>query len=646
MTWKTLRTAADVPFLLTGLALTIYIGFAAFGYTSNSSEHYSNFILGVVVMTGLLAVRNLCDEKLGIPDPETGMLRPVRPYFRGRFAFAAVALIMATIAMGYVRLNAVHLEVSQPFFNKTDMVFGWLMTISILMLTFIHWGWLLTSVVAAAIAYFFLGYKIENPLFMTPQYSHEFVMNYIGLGTNQGFYYLAQVAADSIYFLIIYAAILLGVGMLDMVLEVGKATGRRIPGGAAGPALIGSGIVSSIMGQAVSNVVLTGRLTIPMMKRYGYSGPMAGAIEATASTAGQIMPPILGLAAFIIASFLNLPYIDVALSAMIPGLLYLVGVGIAIVVYARRHDLPRLTEKLDTQLIMRLLPTFVISFGIVLWLLLGYRSPAIAGLWGIISALGLAMLQGKYRPNMAKLYSAIEEGFLLVSILSLLLIAVGPLGQVMLTTNLSGRLGAALVQYLPDSQLLLLMGAMCVSLILGMGLPTPVAYIIVALALVPFMQQIGVPPLQAHFFVFYFAVFSTLTPPIAVSVLAAAKLADASFLQTAAESMKIAMTTFIIPFALVYSPELMSFPNLSWAVLPPLLEVLLIQISVSIAAYGYAFRGLLGWERWLVALAAFFGFLGMTEQGNGFFAGQAVLLISICGYAFATRRRGVSDATA
>lgn len=187
-------------------------------------------------MTGLLAVRNLCDEKLGIPDPETDMLRPVRPYFWSRFAFAAVALIMATIAMGYVRLNAVHLEVSQPFFNKTDMVFGGLMTISILMLTFIHWGWLLTSVVAAAIAYFFLGYKIENPLFMTPQYSNEFVMNYIGLGTNQGFHYLAQVAADAIYFLIIYAAILLGVGMLDMVLEAGKATGRRVPGGAAGPA--------------------------------------------------------------------------------------------------------------------------------------------------------------------------------------------------------------------------------------------------------------------------------------------------------------------------------------------------------------------------------------------------------------------------
>lgn len=639
MAWKTLRRATHVPFLIIGVLLTVYIGFAAFGYTSNSSEHYSNFILGIVVMTGLLAIRNLCDEKLGIADPETGDIRPVRPIFWGRMVFSVIALIMGTIAMSYVRWNAQQLEVSQPFFNETDMLFGWLMTISILMLTFIHWGWLLTSVVAAAIAYFFLGYKIENPLFVTPQYSNEFVMNYIGLGTNQGFYYLAQVAADAIYFLIIYAAILLGVGMLDMVLEVGKSTGRRLPGGAAGPALIGSGIVSSIMGQAVSNVVLTGRLTIPMMKRYGYSGSMAGAIEATASTAGQIMPPILGLAAFIIASFLNLPYIDVALSAMIPGLLYLVGVGIAIVVYARRHELPRLTEVVDTKMIFRLLPTFVISFGVVLWLLIGYRSPAIAGLWGIIIALGLAMFQGEYRPKWSKLYGAVEEGFFLVAVLSLLLIAVGPLGQVMLTTNLSGRLGAALVQYLPDSQLLMLLGAMCVSLILGMGLPTPVAYIIVALALVPFMQQIGVAPLQAHFFVFYFAVFSTLTPPIAVSVLAAAKLADASFLKTAGDSMKIAMTTFIIPFAFVYSPELMSFPNMTWAVVPPLLEVLLIQISVAIAAYGYVFRSLAGWERWLIGMAAFCGFLGMTDQSNLFFIVQGAVLVVAFGYAFATRAR-------
>lgn len=639
--WKRLRAAVDIPFLIIGALLTIYIGVSAFGFVKNSSEHYSNFILGICLMTGLLAIRNLCDEQLGGKDmmSETGEDMHHRPYFWARLAFAVVALVMSAIAMGYIRYNAVHLETSQPFFTDIDMVFGWLMTISILMLTLIHWGPLLTSVICIAIAYFFFGHMIQNPLFITPKYDPKFVMNYIGLGTNQGFYYLAQVAADAIYFLIIYAAILLGVGMLNMVLEVGKTTGRRISGGAAGPALIGSGIVASIMGQAVSNVVLTGRLTIPMMRKYGYQGSMAGAIEATASTAGQIMPPILGLAAFIIASFLNRPYIDVALSAMIPGLLYLVGVGIAVAVYAKRHDLPKLAEKADTEMIMRLLPTFVISFGVVLWLLLGYRSPAIAGLWGILLALGLCLFQGKYRPSKKEIYTAVEEGFYLVAVLSLLLIAIGPLGQVMLTTNLSGRLGSVLVQYLPDSQLLLLIGAMVVSLILGMGLPTPVAYIIVALALVPFMQQIGVPPLQAHFFVFYFAVFSTLTPPVAVSVLAAAKLAESTFLQTARDSMKIAATTFIIPFAFVYSPSLMSFPNLTWAVVPAVLEVIAIQVTVSVAAYGYFLRPLAAWERWVFFAASLAGFMAMTLGQFYWHTLLIVLFVAMAVWLFMTRAR-------
>lgn len=605
MQWQISRKFVDVLFLLVGVILTIYIAIAAFGYVRSSSIYYSNFILAVVVMAGLLAIRNLCDEKI----TEIG-----KHFFKLRMVFAVGALISATMGMGYVRLNAENLEINQPFFSQTDMLFGWVMMFSILALTLIHWGPLLTGIIGVAILYFFFGYKIENPLFQTVQYDNEFIMNYIGLGTNQGFYYLAQVAADSVYFLIIYAAILLGVGMLDMVLEVGKLAGRKVPGGAAGPAIIGSGIVASIMGQAVSNVVLTGRLTIPMMKKFGYSGSMAGSIEATASTAGQIMPPVMGLAAFIIASFLNLPYIDVAMSGMVPGLLYLLGISIAVTIYAKRNELPKLVTEVDIALIIRLLPTFFVSFGAVLWLLLGYRSPAISGLVGIVLALALCMFQGKYRPSSKQIYSAIEEGFTLVAILSLLLIAVGPLGQVMLTTNLSGRLGSALIQYLPDSQLIMLIGAMIVSLILGMGLPTPVAYIIVALALVPFMQQIGIPALQAHFFVFYFAVFSTLTPPVAISVLAASKVAGASFLGTARDSMKLALTTFIIPFAFVYSPELMNFPNMTWAVVPAVVHVVFIQWLISVASFGYLFRSLVGWERFVIVGAALLGFFGMTTM--------------------------------
>ena len=248
-------------------------------------------------------------------------------------------------------------------------------------------------------------------------------------------------------------------------------------------------------------------------------------------------------------------------------------------------------------------------------LLLFYFSPSLAGLVGIAVALALCLFQGRYRPSLSSFVNSLEEGFVLVALLSLLLIAIGPLGQVMITTNLSGRLGLVLIQVLPESTLLLLFGAMVVSLVLGMGLPTPVAYVVVAVALVPFMQQLGIPDLQAHFFVFYFAVFSTLTPPVAVSVLAAAKLAEAPFLTTAGDAMKLSLTTFIIPFGFVYNPVLMSFPNLTWDVLPPLVSLLVLQWTVSVTCYGHFLRTLNSIERWAFGVVSAIGFAGLVSKG-------------------------------
>jgi TRAP-type uncharacterized transport system fused permease subunit len=164
---------------------------------------------------------------------------------------------------------------------------------------------------------------------------------------------------------------------------------------------------------------------------------------------------------------------------------------------------------------------------------------------------------------------------------------------------------------LPDNQLVLLLGAAALSLVLGMGLPTPVAYLVVALAIVPFLQMVGLKPLLAHYFVFYFAVYSALTPPVAVAVLAAAKLAGASYWATAKESLKLAATTFIIPFAFVYRPQLLDFPNVGLDVIPPILEVLLIQWTSSVALYGFFRRTLSGTECALFGAVTFIGYWAM-----------------------------------
>ena len=602
----------DRLMLAVGMLMILYVGIAVFGLVPSSARHYSAFMLFVMVMSSIASVKVIIIERLGLKMIEEGYAEQVSDvpaktppllWVRGTVALAGSVLAIAGAA--YILVHADRLEKTAPFFQGLDMVMGAALTAGVVLLTLIHWGLTLASIVAMAIAYFFLGQHIDHPIFTHPAYEPAFVMNYIGLGVTQGLFLYAQTAADDIFFLVIFATTLFGLGVMPMIVEAGRLVGGRLPGGAAAPAVLGSGAVGAVMGTAVSNVVLCGRFTIPLMTRYGYSPAMAGAIEATASTCGQIMPPVLGLAAFLIASTLGIAYVDVVKAAVLPGILYITGVAIGVAVYAMYHKLPRLSEPVNMQIIWRLLPTFGISFLTVIIMLVNYYSSAVAGMSGVVVALILSVFQGRYRPKFRELRAAFQEGLMLVSLLSLLLIAIGPLGQAFQTTNLSGKLGIWLITVLPDSQIVLLIGAAVLSIVLGIGLPTPVAYLIAALAVVPFMIQIGIAPMQAHYFAFYFAVYATLSPPVAESVLAAAKISGAGFWGTGMHAMKLAATTFIIPFAFVFNPEIMAFPHLSWKMAWAVVEVLIVQWTSSIYLYGYFRRKLSTIERYgfLVAVA-------------------------------------------
>lgn len=587
-----------------GTLMVLYVGVAVFGLVPSSARHYSAFLMFVMIMSSFAAFKVVIGERLGMKVIEEGVAAqesaapaktPALVWIRAALALAGSVLAVSCAA--YILVHSDRLEKAAPFFEYFDLVVCGGFSAGILLLTLIHWGPTLAGIVALAIAYFFYGQHIDHPIFQHPGYAPAFVMNYLGLGVTQGFFLFAQTAADDIFFLVMYATTLFGLGMMPMIVEAGRLAGGRLAGGAAAPAILGSGAVGAVMGTAVSNVVLCGRFTIPLMTRHGYSKAMAGAIEATASTCGQIMPPVLGLAAFLIAGFLGIAYIEVVKAAVLPGVLYITGVAIGVAVYAMRHRLPRLEEPVNMQIIWRLLPTFAVSFLTVIVLLVNYYSPAIAGMTGIVVALALSLLQGRYRPKLKNLYAAFQEGLMLVSVLSLLLIAIGPLGQAFQTTNLSGKLGVWLITILPDSQIVLLIGAAILSIVLGIGLPTPVAYLIASLAVVPFMIQIGTAPLQSHYFVFYFAVYATLSPPVAESVLAAAKLSGAGFWDTGMHAMRLAATTFIIPFAFVFNPELMAFPNFSWKMGWAVVEVLIVQWTSSIFLYGYFRRSLTVVER-------------------------------------------------
>jgi TRAP transporter 4TM/12TM fusion protein len=589
---------ANRLFLILGTLFSIYILTTTVELFQQASQHYTTFVLGIFALTAVLTLRDILNDDS----------RGVEFYFRlSLFGLASLVSILIGV---YLRYHAIRLETIQPFITDQDIIAGWLLLGSLLLLTWFHWGTILTTMISAAIVYFFYGHLLTSPLLQHDEFSTSFSMSYMGMDTVGGTFWFVPLAADKIFFLIIFAALLIGIGMLPLVIELGKWMGKRIKGGAAFPAIVGSAMTGSVMGQAVSNTMLTGQLTIPMMKKHGFKREFAGAIEAVASTSGQLLPPILGLAAFIIAAFLNIAYIQVALCATLPAFLYVAGVVIAVLLAARVYNLGYLHEHVNTTVIYRLFPTFVGSFFVVLALLLLYYSPSIAALSGIAVMFALSIFQGKtYRPSLKTVKEGFRNGLEVCTVLCLLLLAIGPIAQMATTTNIAGKLGTMLSKELPHNLPLLLAGTMMVSLILGMGLPTPVAYLVVALTLTPFLQELGVPALYAHMFVFYFAIFSTISPPVAISCLAASKISGGTFLGTARESLKISVPTFIIPFAFIFNPALLTFPKVSSTSLIAFFLTTLTMLYASIAFYGFFLRKLNTIERAAFGISAILALL-------------------------------------
>ncbi|MBI3030965.1 MAG: TRAP transporter fused permease subunit, partial [Candidatus Rokubacteria bacterium] len=475
---------------------------------------------------------------------------------------------------------------------------------AILLANWFHWGTILTTVIGTVILYFFFGHLIAQPVILRhPPYEVPFVMTYMGLNGTEGVFAFLPDGVEKLYFLVLFAAVMIGSGMISLVTEMGKGVGRFVRGGAAFPAIIGSTMEGMVMGAAVTNVVMSGKLTIPMMKNYGFRKEFAAAVEVSASTAGQIIPPVMGLAAFIMAALLNISYITIALVAVIPAFLYMAGVTIAVLIKSEADDLPKLREPFDWGILRRLLPTFVLPVTIVVVLLLWFYSPSVAGLAGIGAVLALCAFQGPFRPSLYQLIVALKEGFEIAMQLCLLLVAIGPLTQTFVTTNMAGRLSALLVQVLPDSSLVLLLGAMVLTLLFGMGLPTPAAYVLVALTLGHFLQQLGIKPVPAHFFIQYFAVFSAVTPPVALASLAGAKIAGAPFWATAVESFKLVVPAFFVPFAFIYHPALLTFPSPPPSVLISIAAVIGVQFVCSVVLYGFFRRPLSLLERGVFVLA-------------------------------------------
>ncbi|HSH57549.1 MAG TPA: TRAP transporter fused permease subunit [Halomonas sp.] len=385
---------------------------------------------------------------------------------------------------------------------------------------------------------------------------------------------LAVVVGTIIVF-IIFGTLLEALGAGDVLLKLAMRGLGWLRGGAAHAAVLASALFGSVSGSAVANVVGTGVVTIPMIKRTGFTGRFAGAVEAAASSGGQIMPPIMGAVAFIMADLTGIPYLYICLAALIPALLYYGSLFACISVEAKRQGIERPDRSLLPRMVARdwlMLSVFLVPLGMIVGMLIRGSSPAMAGFWAIVAALVLGLALNRQARSLTALRAAVVGA---ANASAQVLVAVAAVGIVVGVMNLTG-LGlrfASAAQALSDGSLLMSLIVMAMAcLMLGMGMPTVPAYLIIILVMGPAVEALGVPTVAAHMFVVYFAVMSAITPPVALAGYAAASIADANPMGISVTAARLALMGFLVPFAFVYSPSLLliadfSIVEFSWAML-------------------------------------------------------------------------------
>ncbi len=413
---------------------------------------------------------------------------------------------------------------------------------------------------ALAILYALYG-EVLPWIFNHPGYSLAETLQVVWYSFDGVFGLPTAVVGGQIFIFFIFGSMLLGTGGGAALLKVSTVLTARLRGGPAHAAIVASALFGTISGSVTANVVGTGVFTIPMTKSRGFAGHFAGGVEAAASTGGQFMPPVMGAAAFLMAELLGVSYLTIGIAALLPALFYYGSLFAAVSVEAAKKGMqpvpeserPRLTLEDLTQMMM-----FVIPITVVVSTLLAGKSPAVVGFNGLLATIAAGLV---FNPDLRRhpwrLIDSLAQGGMAGA---RIMVAVGTIGIVVGIINLTGlgiEFAMTVMSLGGESLFISLVLTMFACLILGMGLPTLPAYLIIVLIMGPALQQLDVPALTTHLFVLYFGVLSAITPPVAVAAFAAAPIAGSHPLRTAVTAMRLAVVGFVIPFAFVYNPSLL-----------------------------------------------------------------------------------------
>lgn len=479
----------------------------------------------------------------------------------GKIFFDLILLLLILLSLGYIFLNYEYIVTRYPYVHPVstwDLTMGVILTLILLEAARRTIGLALPITASVFLLYALFGNYLPG-LMRHTGFTIETLIDQLYLTTEGIFGIPLGVSATYVILFVIFGAFLEQSGTGKFFMDFATSLVGGAKGGPGKISVVSSSLFGTISGSAVANVMVDGWLTIPLMKRTGFKHDFAAAVEATASTGGQIMPPVMGAAAFVIAEYTGISYLQICKHALIPALLYYLALFMAIHFEASKTGLlgiPKSERPVLNWVILTKGHLFVPLIVIIFFMLAGY-TPMYACIHAILATLIVSLLRTETRMGLRKILEALELGAKNMLPVAAACACAGIVVGVINLTGLGLKFTSLILFIAGDSLAPALIFTMIAGIILGMGLPTTAAYIVQAALLIPALIKLGVPVIAAHLFVFYFAIISAITPPVAMAVYAAAGISGSNIWKTGIEAMKIGATGFVVPFMFVYGPSLL-----------------------------------------------------------------------------------------
>lgn len=547
----------------------------------------------------------------------------------------AILAILSVVATMYLVINYKELVTRAGMNTPTDIVIGVIGVLLVFEATRRTVGWPMLTVALVFLAYAFLGPYMPGIL-AHRGVSFDELVSHLYFTTEGIFGVPMGVSSTFIFLFILFGAYLDATGLGKFFIDFANALAGWAVGGPAKVAVLSSGLMGTVSGSSVANVAGTGSFTIPMMKKLGYRPSFAGAVEAAASTGGQLMPPVMGAAAFLMAEFVGVPYIDVVKAAVIPAVLYYTGIWLSVHYEAKKYGLkgtprdelpkfgPLLKEKGHLAL-----PLIVIVYLLVT----GY-TPMRAALY----AIGLTIVCACLRKNTRITFKQFVDGLITgaQSVLGVLIAcaSAGIIIGVVTKTGVGLKLATALLDLAGGQMLPAMFFTMVTSLILGMGVPTTANYVITSTIAAPALVQMKVPVLAAHMFAFYFGIVADVTPPVALAAYAGAGIAGANPMKTGVTAAKLAIAAFVVPYIFVLAPQLLMINATAPTILMAMVTAIIGMWGLSLAMIGFCQHPLNAIQR----IAFFIGGLCLIIPGS--MTDLIGIVILLLGYQWQRRNSG------